>query len=108
MNKRIPYIHALFYIFFIFVRYRTQVRYIREITVIMDKKDLDIAYFISFCIEQYKTKYGFSGKEVMSLFEKYDVLQYLSDNFEVLHTQSRQWLIEEIEDYITKEKEKTL
>lgn len=23
----------------------------------MDKKDLDIAYFISFCIEQYKTKW---------------------------------------------------
>ena len=25
-------------------------------TFIMDKKELDIAYFLSFCIEQYKVK----------------------------------------------------
>lgn len=74
----------------------------------MDKKDLDIAYFLSFCIEQYKMKHGFSGEEVMNLFEEYNVLQYLSDNFEILHTQSRQWLIEEIEDYINNQRKKKL
>lgn len=52
-------------------------------------------------------KYNLSGEEAMTLFEKYNVLQYLSDNFEVLHTQSRQWLIEEIEDYSTKQEEET-
>ncbi|MCM0721892.1 DUF3791 domain-containing protein [Parabacteroides sp. AM58-2XD] len=71
----------------------------------MDKKELDIAYFLSFCIEQYKVKQGLSGEDTMNLFEKYNVLSYLSDNFEVLHTQGRQWLMEEIEDYITKRKE---
>ena len=40
----------------------------------------------------------------ISLFEKYNVLSYLSDNFEVLHTQSQQWLMEEIKEYITKQK----
>lgn len=74
-------------------------------TFIMDKKELDIAYFLSFCIEQYKVKQGLSGEDTMDLFEKYNVLSYLSDNFEVLHTQGRQWLMEEIEDYITKRKE---
>ncbi|GKG74791.1 hypothetical protein CE91St1_39340 [Parabacteroides goldsteinii] len=74
-------------------------------TFIMDKKELDIAYFLSFCIEQYKVKQGLSGEDTMNLFEKYNVLSYLSDNFEVLHTQGRQWLMEEIEDYITKRKE---
>lgn len=74
-------------------------------TFIMDKKELDIAYFLSFCIEQYKVKQGLSGEDTMNLFEKYNVLSYLSDNFEVLHTQGRQWLMEEIEDYITKQKE---
>ena len=74
----------------------------------MDKKELDIAYFISFCIEQYKMKYNLSGKEVMNLFEKYGISQYLTDNFEGLHTQSRQGLLEEIENYITKRKEETL
>ena len=74
-------------------------------TFIMDKKELDIAYFLSFCIEQYTVKQGLSGEDTMNLFEKYNVLSYLSDNFEVLHTQGRQWLMEEIEDYITKRKE---
>ena len=46
-----------------------------------------------------------SGEDTMNLFEKYNVLPYLSDNFEVLHTQGRQWLIEEIDDYIAKQKE---
>lgn len=71
----------------------------------MNKRELDIAYFLSFCIEQYKMEQGLSGEEVMNLFEKYNVLPYLSDNFEVLHTQSRQWLLEEIEGYIAKRKE---
>ncbi|MCQ2244748.1 MAG: DUF3791 domain-containing protein [Bacteroidaceae bacterium] len=32
-----------------------------------------------------------------SLFFSSDVASYLADNFDVLHTQSRQWLIEEID-----------
>ncbi len=49
-------------------------------------------------------KQGLSGEEAISLFEKYNVLSYLSDNSEVLHTQSQQWLMEEIKEYITKQK----
>jgi len=36
----------------------------------------------------------------MQLLDSYGVLQYLSDHAEILHTQSRQWLMEEIEEYI--------
>ena len=43
---------------------------------IMDKKQQDIAYFISFCIEQYKNAKGLSGEEVMQEFSKYGVLRY--------------------------------
>ena len=71
----------------------------------MDKRELDIAYLLSFCIEQYKMERDLSGEDTMNLFEKYNVLSYLSDNFEVLHTQGRQWLMEEIKDYIAKQKE---
>lgn len=59
-----------------------------------------ISYFIAFCIEQYKTAKGMSGEEVAKLFYNKGVAQYLSDNYEVLHTQSHQWLIEEIDDFI--------
>ena len=71
----------------------------------MVKKELDIAYFISFCIEQYKVHISANGNEVMDLFDKYGVTEYLSDTFEILHTQSRQWLLEEIDDFIQQKKE---
>lgn len=68
----------------------------KEIT----KKELDIVYFISFCIEQYKVHISASGAEVMDLFDKYGVTEYLFENFEVLHTASHQWLVEEIDEFI--------
>jgi len=48
---------------------------------------------------------GTSGNDVMSLFEQYGVDRYLIDNFEILHTQSKQWLMEEIDEYIKRAKE---
>lgn len=66
----------------------------------MKDKELDIAYFLSFCIEQYGKKHQLNGDEVVSLFDRYEVLLYLKDNFEVLHTQGRQWLMEEIDELI--------
>jgi len=68
----------------------------------MDKRDTDILYFLSFCIEQYKMYKGLSGSETMTLFDNKGVTTYLSEHFEVLHTQSAQWLIQEIDDYINK------
>ena len=70
----------------------------------MDKKRLDTAYFISFCIEQYKEAKHLSGTEAMQIFSKYGVLEYLEDNYEPLHTQGRQWLMEEIDVFIKRKK----
>lgn len=42
------------------------------------------------------------GADVAHLFFESGVASYLSDNFEVLHTQSRQWLMEEIEEMLQK------
>lgn len=67
----------------------------------MKDKELDIAYFLSFCIEQYGKKHQLSGGEVVSLFDRYEVLPYLEENFEVLHTQGYQWLMEEIDEIIS-------
>lgn len=66
------------------------------------KRDNDISYFVAFCIEQYKHVKGMDGVEVASLFFSTGVSTYLAENFEVLHTQSRQWLMEEIDDIIQK------
>lgn len=66
----------------------------------MDQRKLDIAYFLSFCVEQYKHAKGIGGNEAMTIFAKYGVLDYLSEHFEVLHTQSCQWLLEDIDEFI--------
>lgn len=66
----------------------------------MDKTKQDIAYFISFCIEQYKEAKGLNGSEAMSLLSEYGVLEYLAEHWEILHTQGRQWIIEDIDEFI--------
>ena len=59
-----------------------------------------LTYFLAFCIEQYKVAKGIDGATVSRIFAEKGVDKYLLANFEVLHTQSRQWLIEEIDEYI--------
>ena len=66
----------------------------------MEKKKQDIAYFISFCIEQYKNNKGISGAEAMTLLSETCVLEYLSEHWEILHTQRRQRIIEDIDEFI--------
>ena len=66
----------------------------------MNRKQQDIAYFISFCIEHYKHAKNMSGEAVMTLFSRYGVLEYLQEFFDVLHTQSHQWILADIEEFI--------
>lgn len=66
----------------------------------MNKKDKDIALFVAFCIEEYGAAKGMTGEQVLDLFSQYGVTDYLSQCFEPLHTQSRQWLIEEIDEFM--------
>ena len=70
----------------------------------MDKNLKDITYFISFCIEQYMNAKGINEDEAMATFTEYGVFDYLKDNFEVLHTQSRQWIVADIEEFINDRK----
>lgn len=74
----------------------------------MSNRSQDIAYFLSFCVEQYKNEKGIKGEEAMRQLDRYGVLDYLSEHFDVLHTQSRQWLMEDIENFIEIRKEEKL
>ena len=40
------------------------------------------------------------GAEAMRTLDKYGVLEYLRDHFETLHTQSRQWILSDMDDFI--------
>lgn len=66
----------------------------------MDRKHQDIAYFISFCIEQYKNAKGLTGEQAMRTLDEYGVLEYLEEHFDILHTQSHQWIMEDIDEFI--------
>ena len=70
------------------------------------KFEKDIALFVAFCIEEYGAAKGMSGEQVLDLFSKYGLVDYLSEFYDVLHTQGRQWLIEEIDEHIEIRKEK--
>jgi len=59
--------------------------------------------FLSFCIEQYKNAKGICGEEAMKKLVDTGALKYLKMNYEVIHTQSPQWILEEIEEYIIKQ-----
>lgn len=72
----------------------------------MSKKEKDIALFVAFCIEEYGTAKGMSSDKVFELFTQYGVIDYLSKSFDPLHTQSRQWLMEEIDEFIDIRKKK--
>ena len=72
----------------------------------MNKKDKDIALFVAFCIEEYGAAKEMTGEQVLDLFSQYGVTDYLSKCFEPLHTQGRQWLIEEIDEFVDIRKSK--
>lgn len=72
----------------------------------MSKEEKDTALFVAFCIEEYGAAKGMTGEQVLDLFAKYDLVEYLSKFYNVLHTQGRQWLIEEIDEFIEIRKKK--
>ncbi|MCR4565159.1 MAG: DUF3791 domain-containing protein [Bacteroidales bacterium] len=66
----------------------------------MSKRDNDILFFVAFCVEAYKNKHGLSGEAVSVLFDRHAIKQYLSDHYDILHTQGMPWILEEIEEKI--------
>jgi hypothetical protein len=56
--------------------------------------------FIVLCIEEYKNQKGMSGKEVVDLFNKYSVCEYIQAFYEVLHTTGTRYMVNDIDLYI--------
>lgn len=59
-----------------------------------------VAEFISFCIEMFARRKNLSGGYVASLFASCGALDYLSDGYDVLHTQGASWLVADMEEYL--------
>ena len=56
--------------------------------------------FIILCVEEYKNQKHLSGKDVISLFNKYAVTDYIRSFYEVLHTTGTKYLVNDIDLYI--------
>lgn len=61
-------------------------------------------HFLIYCIEIYKSAKELTGKQVMDLFSKYNVIDYIIDYFEALHTTGENYIINDIDLFISARK----
>ena len=66
--------------------------------------DPKVLLFQVFCLENYKSHKAISADDVLHLFFKYNVFDYLNNVFEMLHTQGRDYIMAEIDEYIKNKK----
>ena len=60
--------------------------------------------FIVYCVEEYKVDKRMTGKEVLDLFNKYAVCEYIKTYYDVLHTTGTKYIINDIDLYIKSRK----
>lgn len=57
-------------------------------------------YFAIYCIEEYKFAKGMRGDEVVDLFNKYSIIEYIEEFYEVLTLMGPQGIIDDIDEEI--------
>ena len=56
--------------------------------------------FLVFCIEIYKSRKDLTGKQVIDLFKRYEITDYILSCYEALHTVGAEYLINDIDELI--------
>jgi len=56
--------------------------------------------FLVYCIEIYRASNNMTGKQVIALFKRYSVADYILSCYEALHTTGRDYIINDINLYI--------
>jgi len=62
---------------------------------ILDHTD-KVVKFLVYCVEIYKTAYGLNGKQVMQLFSRYGISDYIINYYGALHTTGPEYIIKDI------------
>lgn len=57
--------------------------------------------FTVFCLESYKKHRKLSGRQVVSLFERYGVFDYIREFYDVLHTTGHNYINNDIDIYLS-------
>ncbi|MCL1955478.1 MAG: DUF3791 domain-containing protein [Spirochaetes bacterium] len=60
------------------------------------------AEFITYCVEEYKAAKGITGKEVITLFKKHNIIDYIVTCYGALHTMGGLAIAEDIDSLIEK------
>jgi len=56
--------------------------------------------FLIFCLEMYKTAKSMTGKQVIALFRRYNVIDYVVSCYDALHTTGTNYIVEDIDLFI--------
>ncbi len=64
------------------------------------------AQFISWCIEEYAAENKQKSKDVVVFFNKTGILDFLEKNWEILHSQGRNYILGAINDFINSQEHK--
>jgi len=62
----------------------------------MDK----VLHFKVFCLENYKTSHNLTGSAAYDVFKKYEVFNYITNYFDILHSFGTLYLINDIDEFI--------
>lgn len=69
--------------------------------------DMDVSedrlLFVAFCTEMYARRHGISGGQTMRVFDAHGVFRFLLDEYEPLHSQDREAIVDDIELFIGKD-----
>ncbi|MDR2868384.1 MAG: DUF3791 domain-containing protein [Bacteroidales bacterium] len=57
--------------------------------------------FIVFCIEEYKNAKNLNGEDVYRIFSETGVLNFLNEDFSLLHTFGKEYILDTIDQFIT-------
>lgn len=60
--------------------------------------------FLIFCLELYRHAKSMSGAEVFDLFSKSGAQDYVLKHFESLHTTGNQYILNDIDEFLTNHK----
>lgn len=62
----------------------------------------NVIEFISFCIENFKYEHKMKGKEVANIFNESGVIDFLTEGYDLLHTQGKSYILDEINIFLQK------
>ena len=57
--------------------------------------------FIVYCIEEYKSAKKLTGRQVVCIFDKYKLYDFIDNDYDSLHTFGGNNIVWNIEDYIS-------